>query len=146
MLTTPHAVAGIAIGSIIGNPLVVIPLAIDSHFVLDMAPHWQETLAPYVPNKKTWIRVPIDLLIAIGLTLLAIHWHGDRATLICIGAIFANVPDLDTIVILMPRLKRGIISSFWDWHCKIQRETNSFFGLVPQIVVIVLGLLVANKA
>lgn len=44
MLITPHALTGAAITVLVPNPLVSVPLAIGSHFVLDMIPHWQETL------------------------------------------------------------------------------------------------------
>jgi hypothetical protein len=140
MLTTPHAAAGIAIGAILSNPLIAIPVAVASHFVLDAVPHWQETLAPYTPNRKTYIRVPLDIALAVSITILAAHWQPQHLTNIWLGAIFANVPDLDTVVILVPSLKKGIIQRYWDWHCKIQRETSSLWGLVPQLIVIAVTL------
>jgi hypothetical protein len=144
MLTTPHAAAGIAIGVLVGNPAVVIPAALASHFMLDCVPHWQETLAPYNPTKKTYIRVPLDIALALGITILATRWQPHYAAAIWLGAIFANVPDLDTMVILIPKLKRGIIQKYWDWHCKIQRETSSLWGIVPQLFVIVASLALAK--
>src|SRR5665811_640253 len=101
MLTTPHAAAGIAIGAMIGNPILVIPVAIASHFVLDSIPHWQETLAPYTPNKKTYVRVPLDIAFALGITVLATHWQPQLTAAIWTGAVSANVPDLDTIVVII---------------------------------------------
>ncbi len=142
MLTTPHATAGIAIGVLLGNPLLVVPAAIASHFVLDMVPHWQETLAPYIPTRKTYIRVPIDICLAIGLAVLASHWQPHYAAAIWTGAVFANVPDLDTLVVIAPKLKKGLVLKFWDWHCKIQRETASLWGIVPQLAVIIISLLI----
>ena len=100
MLTTPHTTAGIALGAVIGSPLAVIPAALASHFLLDTAPHWQETLAPYMPN-------------------------------------------VDTLVVLLPALKRGLIQKFWDWHCRIQRETSSLLGLLPQAAVVTASVLIA---
>jgi hypothetical protein len=37
-----------------------------SHFLLDTVPHWQETLSPYRPNLATWVRLPLDALLAVG--------------------------------------------------------------------------------
>jgi hypothetical protein len=145
MLTTPHAAAGIAIGAVIANPLVVAPIAVASHFLLDSVPHWQETLAPYIPTKKTYIRVPIDIALAVGITLLAVHWQPQHAAAIWTGAIFANLPDLDSIVVLLPRLKNGIIQKYWGWHCRIQRETSSFWGLLPQALVVAASLILAHQ-
>jgi len=146
MLTTPHAAAGIAIGVVIGSPLLVIPVTIASHFILDMIPHWQETLAPYAPTKKTYIRVPLDIALALGITLLAVHWQPQHTTAIWVGAFFANLPDFDSIVVLLPTLKKGVVKRFWDWHCKIQRETSSLWGIPLQVIVIVLGLFLAYEA
>ncbi len=136
MLTTPHATAGMAIGAYLVNPVMVIPAAIASHFLLDMVPHWQETLAPYIPTRKTYIRASLDICLAVGLTTLASHWQPEHTAVIWIGAFFANLPDFDSIVVLVPKLKRGIMHRFWDWHCKIQRETSSLLGVLPQLAVI----------
>jgi hypothetical protein len=142
MLTTPHTAAGIAIGSLIGVPWLVAPVAISSHFVLDMIPHWQETLAPYTPTKKTYIRIPIDIVLSVSITLLAIHWQSQDATAIWVGTIFANLPDFDSLVVLAPSLNKGMIKKFWDWHCAIQRETKSLWGIVPQLLLIAFCLTV----
>ena len=146
MLTTPHAAAGIALGAVFADPLLVAPVAAGSHFLLDSVPHWQETLAPYIPTNKTYVRVPIDIALAVGITLLAVHWQPQHSTAIWTGAIFANLPDLDSVVVLVPGLKKGIIQKYWDWHCKIQRETSSFWGLLPQAFVVAVGLVIAHKA
>lgn len=143
MLTTPHAAAGIAIGTLIANPLAVIPVALASHYLLDTVPHWQETLAPYTPTKKTYIRVPIDLALAVGITILAAHWQSQHTAAIWTGAVFANLPDLDSLVVLVPELKQGLVQKYWDWHCRIQRETSSLWGLLPQLAVITASLALA---
>ena len=146
MLTTPHAVAGATIGVLVTNPLLVIPIAIGSHFVLDSVPHWQETLAPYIPTKKTYVRIPLDIALSVGLVVLISHWNPSATASIWLGAVFANVPDLDSIVVLVPSLNKGVVEKFWDWHCKIQRETSSLWGLVPQLAVILIGLIISKKS
>lgn len=136
MLTTPHAAAGIAFGVVLGNPVLAVPAAIVSHFLLDRVPHWQETLAPYTPTWKTYVRVPIDIALTLGLTVWAAHIQPGQAAAIWAGAIAANVPDLDTLVVVVPAIKRGTVQSYWDWHCRIQRETGSLWGILPQAAVI----------
>jgi hypothetical protein len=145
MLTTPHAVTGATLGAFLPVPFA-IPAAIASHYILDSIPHWQETLAPYTPTKKTYIRIPLDIALAIGLTLLIAHWHQEKAGGIWMSAVSANLPDLDTIVILVPRLKRRWLRSYWDWHCKIQRETGSGYGVLTQLLVMAFGLYVSFAA
>ncbi len=145
MLTTPHSMAGAAIGALLPNPIVVIPLSIGSHFVLDSIPHWQETLAPYIPTKKTYIRIPIDIALAITLVWLVAHWQPNHISTIWLGATMANAPDLDVIMVLVPRLKQGLLKKYWDWHCKIQQETSSMWGVLTQLIVIAASLAVVYE-
>ncbi|HKX24669.1 MAG TPA: hypothetical protein VJM46_05530 [Candidatus Saccharimonadales bacterium] len=140
MLVSPHVTAGAALGAVIGHPILVIPFAIASHFILDSVPHWQETLAPYQPTKKTFIRIPIDLAIGLAVILLAVQAQPQHAIAIWVGALFASGADLDVLFIVYPKLKRGILHRYYTWHCAIQRETASLWGIVPQVAVIMVGL------
>ena len=146
MLVSPHITAGVALGAAIGNPFIVVPLAIASHFVLDTVPHWQETLAPYHPTKKTFIRIPIDLAIGALIIWLALIVRPEHAAGILLGALFASAADLDVIVITHPHLKKGLLHKYWGWHCAIQRETSSLWGIVPQVAVIAAGLVTIYMA
>lgn len=136
MLVLPHVATGAALGALIGEPLIVVPAAIASHFVLDSIPHWQETMAPYIPTWKTYLRIPIDIGLAIALVAYALSVQQDHAVGILLGAIFASAPDLDVITIKLPKLQRGIIKKYWDWHCKIQREVTSLWGVATQLIVL----------
>jgi hypothetical protein len=142
MLVSPHLATGAALGTLVGHPILVIPFAIASHFILDSIPHWQETLPPYKPTRKTWIRIPIDVVIGLLVILLAVQAHPQHAMAIWVGAAFASGPDIDVLLILYPRFKRGVIEKYWDWHCAIQRETSSLWGVWPQLGVIATALAV----
>ena len=143
MLTTPHAVTGAAIGALMPSPWLVVPVAVASHFALDHIPHWQETLAPYTPTRRTYIRIVFDLILAGLLVGLVAGWHSDRTALVWLGAAAANAPDLDTITVLLPGLRRGPVQRFWDWHCRIQRETGELLGVYTQLVTIAACLAVS---
>lgn len=144
MIISPHASVGAAIGVIVPNPLLVVPLAIASHYLLDTVPHWQETLAPYEPTYKTYIRLPVDIFLAAGIIVLIIHIHPNALTSIWAGAIAANIPDLDSVLLLWPQiLKKGLIKKYWDWHCRIQNETSSWLGVWTQTLTIGFAFLVA---
>lgn len=140
MLTTAHAVTGATIGVLIPNPWIAVPLALGSHFILDSIPHWQETLAPYVPTKKTYIRIPLDVALSVALVVLITVWHPAATTHIWMSTIAANVADADTLTILLPSIRRGLIAQFYDWHCNIQRETSSIWGIFTQTGLVVLCL------
>lgn len=145
MLVAPHASAGVAIGVLVANPILAIPAAIASHFILDSVPHWQETLAPYQPTYKTYIRIPIDIGLAATITAIGVTIQPAHATSIILGALFATAADLDVILITLPKLKRGILKLYWNWHCAIQKETSSLWGIVPQIGVILISLVTIFK-
>lgn len=140
MLVAPHAAAGAAVGILIGDIAIAAPVAVMSHFVLDTVPHWQETLAPYTPTRATYIRIPLDIAIAVGIVALAVTVRPSHAIVIIISALCATAADLDVLTVVFPKLKRGIVRKYWDWHCAIQRETSSFWGLLPQFIVIALAL------
>lgn len=146
MLITPHATVGSAIAVIVPNPLLAIPLSIASHYLLDTVPHWQETLAPYEPNKWTFVRVPIDILLAVGVTYWATTIHPDASSVIWLSAAASNVPDLDSFLVFYKKaFTNKLIKSYWDWHCRIQNETSKFYGVITQIVVIAAGILLINS-
>ena len=145
MLTSPHAATGALIGTLVPNPILVVPLAIASHFLLDTILHWQETLPPYTPTKKTYIRLPIDIALAVGITVLIARWHPGNSTSIWTGAISANLPDLDSLLVLTPQyLEKGVLKKYWDWHCRIQNETSRWAGVWTQVAVIVGALTIAR--
>ena len=56
-------------------------------------------------------------------------WQPDRIAAVWLGAAAANAPDLDTLTVLLPSLRRGPVQRFWDWHCRIQRETSQLAGV-----------------
>lgn len=146
MLITPHALTGAAIGVLVPNPIVSIPIVIGSHFILDMVPHWQETLYPYKPNKFTWVRVPLDLFLALSLIYLIVQVHPAISSLIWVSAFSATIPDLDSLVSLSPNfLKNKAIKAYWDWHNQIQKETSSLLGLLPQLLWSLLCLFIGLR-
>ena len=45
MLETPHVIVGAAIAYKVVNPALALPLALGSHFILDITPHWNPHLS-----------------------------------------------------------------------------------------------------
>ncbi len=140
MIMTPHIAVGAAIGAMIANPVVAIPAALLSHYVLDSIPHWQETLHPYRPHEGTYRRVAVDLLCASACVLLIAHWHPLAWVSIIVCAAFALLPDIDSIIAVKPELNKGLAKLHWTAHCAIQTETSHARGIIPQIAVTALAL------
>jgi hypothetical protein len=140
LLLTPHALVGAAIGVRLKRPSRVIPIAVASHFVLDTVPHWQETLFPYRPGLATWIRLPIDLCLAVG----GVAWIAKQGSkrqhglgrVAVLGALAGTLPDVDALACANPSMVRnGWVRRYFVWHCGIQDETSQRWGLLPQIAV-----------
>ncbi len=151
MLLTPHAMVGAAIGVRLKHPLKVIPVAILSHFLLDTIPHWQETLAPYRPGPATWIRLPLDALLALWGVAWIVRSSQRRggkvlAASAIVGAVAGVVPDMDALACANPLLlKNGFLSRYFAWHCGIQDETPHGWGVVTQVTVSLLALAIALR-
>lgn len=141
MLVAPHIATGVTLGLVLQRPMLVIPLAIASHFLLDTVPHWQETMAPYQPTWKTYLRIPIDFGVGALIIGLALHFHPELSWSIGLGAFFAAIPDIDVITIAFPKLKNKLVTYYWDWHCKIQREVSSLAGVLTQLAVLAISIL-----
>jgi hypothetical protein len=138
MLLTPHIVVGATIAILYPHPFVAMPVSFASHYILDMVPHWQETMYPYKPHLGTWLRIPIDIGLSILLVYIITHYFPQHAVLITVCALLAVLPDLDALFIFNRAcLRKGTWSrKLWDFDCKIQNETKSWLGVLTQVVVI----------
>jgi len=132
MLIISHVIIGATIAKAIPNPLVSIPLAFLSHFLLDMIPHAQApTGEGYRPNNKTYIVVVIDIIAS----LVFLYFVGLSFEMLIV--VFASVlPDL----LDLTRYDRHFYRIFriaYDFHDKIQRETYKPIGFITQLLLIV---------
>ncbi len=144
MLITPHAVTGALIATRFNSPFLAIPLSIASHFLLDKIPHWQETLYPYKVTRRTWIRIFVDLSFAFFLVYFISIRSPQNSQLIWINAFVSSSLDLDSVaVVYKPILKIKILKYYYHWHVKIQRETSSLWGIITQLVVVLIALKLA---
>src|SRR3990167_1274917 len=136
MTATAHALIGASIAVKFVNPIIGIPLAIISHFVADLIPHWD---AGTNHRQKSVIRLKIEAAIDVILGFVLVF------------VIFRNLVDpvyLFTMVIAA-QLPDWIEAPSWmfgfkvppfswlDWlgH-KLQSRAQLPWGLVTQIVVV----------
>jgi len=91
-----HALVGGIIGLSVGNPVVALPLAFASHFVLDTVPHhgWKNNTRAAARRLDFKVMLAIDaVLCGLLVTLLYIHHPAHYWTAI-FGAFLAASPDL----------------------------------------------------
>lgn len=89
MTGTNHALTGALIAGVVGNPIVFVPLALSSHFVLDSLPHFGEDYKKRTKlSSGVWVTDAILLAAGLGVLTVTSNW------LIMIGAFAAISPDL----------------------------------------------------
>jgi len=98
MFLTPHAIAGIYIGSQVSNVWLAFMLGIISHLILDFIPHGDEGLADNWTRsqkiKRLSLFVAIEMLIIVLMTYLLISQKIiDLTPTILAGLIGSILPD-----------------------------------------------------
>lgn len=144
MLETPHALVGAALAVKIGNPLLSIPLAFVSHFVLEKVPHWNphlnhETEKYGKPTKKSTAIVIADSSIALIAGSL-IAFNQPNTTMI-IGTLFSSfaavLPDLMEAPYFFLRVRDiEFIKKWIKFQKSIQVDAPPFLGLLTQVLTI----------
>ncbi len=94
-----HALTGAIIGIIVGEPLIAAPLAIASHFVLDVIPHHGQD-----SSKQYWLKskafrylIYLDAFLCAVLVLTLSLYRPNHWPLAAICAFLAAAPDLLSI-------------------------------------------------
>lgn len=140
MTATAHALIGASIAVKVANPLIGIPLAILSHFVADLVPHWDEgTNHKNKSLTRLKLEAAADVLLGFILAYL-IFWRFVEPQYLFVMIIAAQLPDW----LEAPSFMFGIRVppfSYLDWlgH-KLQSRLQLPWGLVTQVVAV--GLLI----
>jgi hypothetical protein len=87
-----HVLTGTAIALAVKQPLLVAPLALASHFVLDATPHFDHPVYQYGSKYFAAIMVA-DTVISVGSVLTVCFLFPALAVAVIVGAIFAILPD-----------------------------------------------------
>jgi hypothetical protein len=142
MTATNHMLAGAVVATAIQQPLIVFPVVIASHFLLDMLPHFgvREDI-PSERNKHPLFRyvLLIDLFLTVGLLLLlpsilrgTVSWW-----VLALGMFLAWAPDLMWVREFFQNAKaqedRQRTGWMVDFHQKIQWFEKPL-GLITEVI------------
>ncbi|MFC1649762.1 hypothetical protein ACFL2C_03570 [Patescibacteria group bacterium] len=152
MLSTPHVAVGAALAVGVGNPIISVPLAFGSHYVLDMVPHWNPHLNTDLRkygkvSNKNFLIVFVDTLIALLLSLTVAFAYAPNmyavyaVLLTCFAAV---LPDLVEAPHYFLKYKTKTITRYIKWQKSIQNDVSPFLGTVVQLVVIAVSLWIIN--
>lgn len=142
---TNHLVTGAAIAVMIKNPVLALPLAFVSHFVLDALPHYGEIKPDeYTYSRSSWAVVIVNLMLSITFLL----WLGLNTHYFLIAcAVVAFSPDLVwSYRFVKNRLggKVGPRNAFSRFHEKLQRESR--WGIVVELLYLIVLATTLMKA
>lgn len=147
MTATGHAIIGTVIAVKVGNPAIALPLAIASHVLADMFPHWDSgTNGRSKTQKRLILEAVFDVCLGFLLSF-SIAW-----------TLFPHVSLLYIfIVIIASQLLDWISAPYYFFHIKwtpivwmykLQKNFNGKldkpWGIINQAVVLFLLVLLAK--
>ncbi len=147
MLSTPHIVTGIAIASKTTNPLIGIPLAFMSHFVLDMVPHWNphlntemRTYGKITPRSKT-ISIADTVVGGAFMIVAALASPSPEAAFLTLACASASIlPDALEAPYFFFHYKTAFVMKWIAFQKALQSDANVFWGTLTQIITIFFAL------
>lgn len=138
MLETPHVALGVAIAVAIPNPLISVPLAFASHFLLDMVPHWNPHINTEMKKygrltNRTLIIIGLDLALALALTIFV----GRNNIGVYLASFASILPDVAEGPYFLFGLRSKYLNAILRFQRSIQGNANIFWGLLTQVIVLV---------
>lgn len=146
-----HILVGILIGIIFNNPLLIIPIAFLSHFIIDMIPHWdgdfdkrkfEKTGIAKIKKSVIYIRV-IDSFFSIILLIYFLYISNNYN--IIYGAFFSLLPDVLKIGYLTPITNNKYFKKYLKFHSRIQKDINIIPGLIIQAIFLIILIILIIK-
>jgi hypothetical protein len=145
VLETPHVLVGAAIAMNIPNPVIAIPLALGSHFVLELVPHWNPHLNTEVKkfgkvSKNSFYIVLADATIALisGLYIASTVLPDTAHFFTIIAACFFSVlPDVVEAPYFFLGIKNRTILKWIKIQKSLQEDTTVLPGLTTQLITII---------
>jgi len=145
MTATNHALTGAVIGLVAANPLVALPAALLSHYVLDALPHYH----PAMPDEKLYktlgfkLYLMVEALLCFAIVQFLFFTHPVNWLLAAICAFVAAAPDLLSInqYILIRAGKKWKPNLYTKFASKIQwfeRPTGAVVEIVWFICLVII--------
>ncbi len=143
MLELPHTVVGAAIAVKIGNPALALPLALASHFVLDVLPHWNPHLNSELKNhgkvtSRTTAFIALDsvgsLVAGFGIASTVLP-NFNHFVVVLLGSFLAILPDLVEAPHYFLRKEHSLVSKFITFQKSIQNDAPVWIGIPVQLLI-----------
>lgn len=139
MTATGHAIIGAVIAAKIGNPQLAIPIALVSHVLADLTPHWDlGTNGNITKDKDIVIKTFTDVLFGfvISFAMLGIFFPGTNPAYAFSIIIISQLPDW----LAFPYLFLKIDVPPFNWVYKFQKvfhwEMEKPWGIIIQAAIL----------
>lgn len=141
MTATNHVLTGAVIATVVASPVIAVPLAFASHFVLDAIPHFGIHEDDTLKRNGHWLFrsvVVTDTVLTIAaLALVPIALHNHVNAWAVLAAMFAALlPDLLWIPHFIHEVRHNIArarTTFMIWHQQIQWSETPW-GLLVEMM------------
>ncbi len=85
-----HALTGATVAAAINRPLLSLPAALLSHFIVDMIPHWNYGIKPH---SRRQIVMLTDLSLSIALSIILATTVNATPYIVFFGGLLGILPD-----------------------------------------------------
>lgn len=135
---------GAAIAAKIGNPALSLPLALASHFALDLLPHWNphlntelNRLGKLSGKTVTFIATDMFLGLAGGLLIAStVLPDQNQFAIVVLGAFMGVLPDLAEAPHFFLGFHHPWILKLVKFQKSIQNDTPPFLGILTQVLLL----------
>lgn len=131
MLAINHTLTALLIAVTVKKPELVVPIALASHFVLDVIPHYGEHEKVSRGSSFYNLKIIADGLLSLLVVVLAINHWPNLAGIIVLSAFFSILPDLIWPLALVVK-KQGPLWEFFKFHKQIQHESPN--GIIIELI------------
>ncbi|MBI4057799.1 hypothetical protein HY405_00570 [Candidatus Microgenomates bacterium] len=143
MVEVPHVLVGAAIAAKVGNPALALPLALASHFVLDLVPHWNPSIYTQLnkegrvaPQTMRLILADSVLAVVVGVTIALLFLPDvGRALIVLVGSFLGVLPDVLEIPYYFWNIKHPLMVRYVEFNHSLQTNAPFVPGIATQIVV-----------
>lgn len=145
VLETPHVIVGAAIATKVVNPLLSLPLALGSHFVLDRTPHWNPHLNTELKKhgkvtSKTTKIVIIDVALAFASGIFIAYQtlpNTNRFMLIMFASFLSILPDVVEGPYFFLKMKNKSVEKWIKIQKSLQVDAPFIPGVLTQILTVI---------
>lgn len=136
-----HAMLGGLIGLQFNSVLLIIVVALISHFLLDMLPHWG--IGFDIEHFKEFYEVKITKQVFffalfdafLTIFLMTLFYAEVNSKLFIIGATVSLLPDMAGLGYFTRIKNKKNYKRYIKFHSRIQRDANFIFGIFTQIII-----------